>query len=80
MIIGIFRDLFRFNPVAPEDRPMDAEYELLREELLEAGLSEDELRRMDPDERVAALEQALLDPYDYIYLACDNTILYNLPS
>ena len=35
-----------------------------------AGLSEEELRKMDPDERVAALEQANLDPYDFIYLAC----------
>ena len=80
MIIGFLRDLLHFNPLAPEDLPVDAEYELLRDELSQAGLSEEELRRMDPDERVAALEQALLDPYDYIYLACDNTILYNLPS
>ena len=35
-----------------------------------AGLSEETLRRMDPDDRVSALEQANLDPYDYIYLAC----------
>ena len=35
-----------------------------------AGLSEEELRKMDPDDRVAALEQANLDPYDFIYLAC----------
>jgi hypothetical protein len=35
-----------------------------------AGLDENTLRRMDRDERVAALEQANLDPYDYIYLAC----------
>lgn len=34
-----------------------------------AGLDEDTLRRMDPDDRVAALEGAGLDPYDYIYLA-----------
>ena len=33
-------------------------------------LSEEELRKMDPDDRVAALEQANLDPYDFIYLAC----------
>ena len=49
---------------------MDAEYEPYREELLLAGLSEETLRNMDPDARVAALEQAELDPYDYIYLAC----------
>ena len=37
--------------------------------LRRAGLEEETLRRMDPDDRVAALEQARLDPYDYIYLA-----------
>lgn len=41
-----------------------------REELSLAGLNEAELRKMDPDDRVAALEQVQLDPYDYIYLAC----------
>jgi hypothetical protein len=34
-----------------------------------AGLDENTLRRMDPDDRVAALEGAGLDPYDFIYLA-----------
>lgn len=34
-----------------------------------AGLDEARLRRMDPDDRVAALEKAGLDPYDYIYLS-----------
>lgn len=53
-----------------EERILDAEYEPLREELSIAGLNEAELRQMDPDDRVAALEQARLDPYDYIYLAC----------
>ena len=53
-----------------EDRPVDAEYEPFREELSLAGLDEEELRKMDPDDRVAVLEQARLDPYDYIYLAC----------
>ena len=33
--------------------------------LVRAGLDEIVLRRMDPDERVAALEGAGLDPYDY---------------
>lgn len=80
MMIGFLKELFHFNPMAPEDLAMDAEFELLREELSEAGLSEEALRRMDPDERVAALEEALLDPYDYLYLACDDTILCNLPS
>ena len=49
---------------------MDAEFEPYRDELALAGLSEEALRNMDPDDRVAALEQAHLDPYDYIYLAC----------
>ena len=49
---------------------LDAEYEPFRDQLSLAGLSEEELRRMDPDDRVAALEQANLDPYYYIYLAC----------
>lgn len=48
----------------------DPAYQLLREELASAGLDEDALRKMDPDDRVAALEQASLDPYDFIYLAC----------
>ncbi len=39
------------------------------EALRMAGLDEETLRRMDPDDRVAALERANLDPYDYIYLA-----------
>lgn len=34
-----------------------------------AGLDEETLRRMDPDDRVAALERANLDPYDFIYLS-----------
>lgn len=49
---------------------MDAQYEPYRQALRGAGLSERQLRKMDPDARVAALEQAQLDPYDYIYLAC----------
>ena len=41
----------------------------LPEGLRMAGLDEETLRRMDPDDRVAALERANLDPYDYIYLS-----------
>jgi hypothetical protein len=37
--------------------------------LRKAGLDEETLRCMNPDDRVAALEGAGLDPYDYIYLA-----------
>ena len=51
-------------------RGQDAEYEPFRAELHHAGLSEKKLRNMSADERVAALEEAQLDPYDYIYLAC----------
>ncbi len=39
------------------------------EALRRLGLDEKTLRRMDPDDRVAVLERANLDPYDYIYLA-----------
>ena len=53
-----------------EEPVLDAEYELVRKGLSQAGLDERKLRKMDPDDRVAALEQAQLDPYDYIYLAC----------
>ena len=49
---------------------LDAEYEPFRDQLSLARLSEEELRKMDPDDRVAALEEANLDPYDFIYLAC----------
>ena len=54
----------------PEESAPDAEYETCREDLRIAGLREEDLRNMDPDARVALLEQARLDPYDYIYLAC----------
>ena len=67
MIQHILRVLF---PQNPKERAMDAEYEPYQEELRLAGLDEEGLRQMDPDERVATLEQAHLDPYDYIYLAC----------
>lgn len=67
MIIGFLRALFHGNQ---EEQVLEAEYEPYREELNLAGLNEEELRKMDPDDRVAVLEQAKLDPYDYIYLAC----------
>lgn len=70
MILDFFRTFLCTNPLRPGDSALDAEYEPFREELQQAGLSEEELRNMDPDDRVAALEQASLDPYDYIYLAC----------
>ena len=67
MINHFLRILFHGSP---EEYPMDAEYEPFQKELRLAGLDEAGLRNMDPDDRVAALEQANLDPYDYIYLAC----------
>jgi hypothetical protein len=70
MIVSFLKTLFPIRPLPETDRPMDAEYAPYRDELRLAGLSEELLRNMDPDDRVAALEQAQLDPYDYIYLAC----------
>lgn len=56
-----FRILQRMCPVnAGSEQP---------EALRRAGLDEQTLRGMDPDDRVAALEGANLDPYDFIYLA-----------
>ena len=70
MMIDFFRNIIHYRERTATDLAMDAEFELCREELALAGLSEETLRNMDPDDRVAALEQAQLDPYDYIYLAC----------
>ena len=67
MIIKLSKDLLHWNE---EEEVLDAEYEPFRDQLRLAGLSEEELRKMDPDDRVAALEQANPDPYDFIYLAC----------
>lgn len=69
-MVRFLRKWIRFVGLREEDRAMDAAYAPYREELDLAGLSEEQLRKMDPDERVAALEEARLDPYDYIYLAC----------
>ena len=67
MIIRFLEDLLHWNE---EEEVLDAKYEPFRDQLSLAGLNEEELRKMDPDDRVAALEQANLDPYDFIYLAC----------
>ena len=67
MIIKFLEHLLHWNE---EEEVLDAEYEPFRDQLSMAGLNEEELRKMDPDDRVAALEQANLDPYDFIYLAC----------
>lgn len=42
----------------------------LVETLRMVGLDEQTLRAMEPDDRVEVLEQAHLDPYDYIFLCC----------
>lgn len=67
MIIKFLEDLLHWNE---EEEVLDAEYESFRDQLSMAGLNEEELRKIDPDDRVATLEQANLDPYDFIYLAC----------
>lgn len=59
-----------FASSAAENLRLEAEYEPFRKKLRLAGLSEEVLRKMEPNDRVAALERAKLDPYDYIYLAC----------
>ena len=66
-MIAFLKNLFDNTP---DLLILDAEYEPYRKELRLSGLSEAKLRDMDPDARVAALEKAHLDPYDYIYLAC----------
>lgn len=52
-----------------EERMLDGELRPLRRELARAGLNEKRLRAMDPDDRVAALERASLNPYDFLFLA-----------
>ena len=46
MIIKFLEDLLHWNE---EEEVLDAEYEPLRDQLNLAGLSEEELRKMDPD-------------------------------
>ena len=67
-LCGLFR-LLRSDILTGESVP-DARFAPANPELAVAGLDEETLRRMDPDDRVAALEEANLDPYDYIYLCC----------
>ena len=67
MILTVIQNLLHGNLL---ESAMDAEYESCRDLLGRAGLCEQALRNMDPDDRVALLERACLDPYDYIYLAC----------
>lgn len=70
MITGFLTKIIFPLRACPENSAADEAYALQRSELAHAGLSEDALRKMDPDDRVAALERARLDPYDFIYLAC----------
>ena len=65
-----YQILGRFAPLERGGRSAGRGVRTLRDQLSLAGLSEEELRKMDPDDRMAALEQANLDPYDFIYLAC----------
>ena len=67
MIIKFLEELLHWNE---EEEVLDAEYEPFGDQLSLAGLREEELRKMDPDDRVAALEQANLAPYVFLYLAC----------
>ena len=69
-MFGFLRSIWNAGGLLPQNSPLDAQYRSFREELRQAGLNERKLRKMDPDDRVRALEQAKLDPYDYIYLAC----------
>lgn len=69
-MFGFLRAMWKAGALLPQDCPMDAEFQPYRDELRLAGLSERKLRKMNPDDRVKALEKAHLDPYDYIYLAC----------
>ena len=66
-MFGLFWNLLRWND---DEEAMEAEYEPFEKQLHAVGLSAGKLRKMDPDDRVAALEKAQLDPYDFIYLAC----------
>ena len=66
---GFAAGLFLLKPRSIQ-KVLDAEYAPCRESLRKAGLNEAKLREMDPDDRVAVLEGARLDPYDFIYLAC----------
>ena len=67
MIIKFLEDVLHWKQ---GEEVLDAEYESFRDQLSLAGLREEELRKMDPDDRVAALERANLDPYVFLYLAC----------
>ena len=49
MIIKFLEDLLHWNE---EEEVLDAEYEPFRNQLSLAGLSEEELRKMVPDDRV----------------------------
>ena len=67
---GVVQERWEVRPLVRDVWTMEWIFEPLREKLRQAGLDEERLRRMEADERVALLEQARLDPYDFIYLAC----------
>lgn len=66
----LWKKHFGAKSLCAAERALEAEYRPLREQLERAGLCEEVLRGMAPGDRVAALEQARLNPYDFIYLAC----------
>lgn len=70
----ILEDLLHWNE---EEEALDAEYEPFRDQLSLAGLSEEELRKMDPDDRVAALEKAILTPTVSFILPAETKAIYN---
>ena len=55
MMIESLKDLFYWSE---DEEVLDTEYEPLREWLRLAGLFEEKLQKMDPDDWVAALKQA----------------------
>lgn len=65
-----YRLIHTLKPLLCRFGTMELEYLPQRTRLCRAGLSEQHLRQMSPDDRVAILEAASLDPYDYIFLAC----------
>ena len=74
MIIKFLEDLLHWNE---EEEVLDAEYEPFRDQLSLAGLSEEELRKMDPDDRVAALSRQTLTPTISFILPAETNAIYN---
>ena len=69
MIIKFLEDLLHWNE---EEEVLDAEYEPFRDQLSLAGLSEEELRKMDPDDRVIFIGRIRAYPAAGTYCACTS--------